>query len=138
MNYTCRECGLPVVQGQTHYCLEALKKRVQDLEVSIKCQAMREVKLTNERLSNLEKVDDAKRLFAETAKAYLDEFHGNKELKQLVREVVAAWREESAALEANVPSGEFREDEIRGDRVSRAKERLEMSLKRLAGESEKR
>lgn len=46
----------------------------------------------------------------------------------LIGEVAAAWKEQKSAVEANVPSGEFGEDDLRGDRVLRAKKQLVLAL----------
>lgn len=61
----------------------------------------------------------------QNAKEWADK---TQEKARLLGEVVSAWKEQKAAVEANGPSGEFREDDLRAERVSIAKKRLELVL----------
>lgn len=48
--------------------------------------------------------------------------------ERLISDIASAWKEQKSAVAANVPSGEFREDDLRAEHVSVAKKRLEAAL----------
>ncbi len=51
-----------------------------------------------------------------------------QEMELQLSELTLAWAELKTAEAANVPSGEFREDDLLGDRVRTAKDRLNLAL----------
>lgn len=108
MTYTCDVCKSERVAGKFCQC---------DFD-----------KIKAERDAVLLQIDELKKQ-AEVDRRIINGLYQKTDATdRLISEIVDAWKEQKAVEAANVPSGEFKEDDLRGGRVSAAKKRLALAL----------